>query len=82
MSKTYRLEGVDRAVQEGDLVVLYPRGGVLSNLKRVGSPRERLHRSFLPREDGGYAVEGRLVAHDPDGETVLELPNVAEKLGA
>lgn len=80
MSKTYRLEGVERARQEGDLVVIHPRGGVLSNLKRVGAPRERLHRSFLPRDDGGYAVEGRLVSHDPEGETVIELPNVLEKL--
>lgn len=80
MSKTYRLKGVERATQEGSLVVLWPRGGLLSNLERVGSHRQKLHRSFLPRDDGSYAVEGHLVSHDPEGETVIELASLRDKL--
>jgi hypothetical protein len=81
MSRSYRLEGVERAEQEGDLVVLHPRGGLLSNLRRADAPTAGLHQTFLPRDGGDYALEGRLVSHDPEGETVIEVPGLMEKVG-
>jgi hypothetical protein len=67
MPRKIAFTGVPEARQEGDLVAF----------SADVDPQELLEESrgtmWSKRPDGWYVTEARLLSHDPDGETVIEI---------
>lgn len=67
MPRKIAFTGVPEAHQEGDLVAF----------SASVDPQALLEQSrgtmWSKRSDGSYVTEAKLVSHDPDGETVIEI---------
>ena len=67
MPRKIAFTGVPEARQEGELVAF---SGAVDPHALLEQSRGTM---WSKRHDGSYVTEAKLVSHDPDGETVIEI---------